>query len=771
MKTQNHPKLTAITKALIIAGCLSHPLIGYSQTTSSDKDTTTLFVDASKVDKSEPSSLKLESRMPQSSINQEFIENYLSPTASFVESAGIAPSVTGFNSNGPGLNDEKLTLRGFTSSQITVNFDGIPFNDMNGVSYHSTLYAPSQFLGGVVVDRSPGLASTFGPANYGGTINLLSKGVPNELGGSLYTSIGTWQTQVSGFEVATGLIGEEKKTKVLFGGHYMSSDGYQTNYPSDRIGGFLKLESELTNDLKLTLFLSAINYKTPLPDKGTAGYAAQTNPIFSGQPFYVGQNYLASCDARRIDSSCNAYNSQDLKTTMNYIDVAGNLSSDWSFDNKLYNLSYNNMVWSTNGTDSATNVPGSGTGSLNSNSGTSGMNNKNSYQKFGDILRVENHNSLGTFRTGFWYESAFESKFQTYTNISTGAVSSVLHSNNYNIITSQPFAEFEFKVTPDLLVTPGVKYSSYHLSYLASPDTTTNLTSPISTGADYTYTHPFLDLHYMIQPNWSLYGQFATGDAWGDPTKGQFDRNYAGNYTPYNNGNIQPLIQTKTSQFGTVFKAPKWNVNLDYYVTKADNSVSYDAVNQVYNANGSITYSGYEAEGNYKIGHGFSLYGNASKLNALYDVNGASAAYIPSDMETLGLFYNQSNWMIGATAKRIGQMYVDGKSGSPTGIANPVGGNVNQWAQLDPIFQTGLYATYTFRNLGTWAKSASLRIGMDNVFNQISLLTISPASANSNPNAPGTDLSGAHASTSSPNNDVVTWTSGRFTSLTLKVNF
>ena len=80
------------------------------------------------------------------------------------------------------VNSSQLLLNEYDNITIfekfeTINFDGIPFNDMNGVSYHSTLYAPAQFLGGVQVDRSPGLASTFGPANYGGTINLLSRGM------------------------------------------------------------------------------------------------------------------------------------------------------------------------------------------------------------------------------------------------------------------------------------------------------------------------------------------------------------------------------------------------------------------------------------------------------------------------------------------------------------------------------------------------------------------------------------------------------------------
>ena len=99
-------------------------------------------------------------------------------------------------------------------------------------------------------------------------------------------------------------------------------------------------------------------------------------------------------------------------------------------------------------------------------------------------------------------------------------------------------------------------------------------------------------------------------------------------------------------------------------------------------------------------------------------------------------------------------------------VDNSNAAQVNEWAQLDPIFLTGLYLNYEFNNLGSFAKSARVRFGVDNVFDKIYLTSYSPSSANSDPNRPGADKG-----TNTLNNDTVTWSSGRFTSVSLFVNF
>ena len=720
-----------------------------------------------------PGDAKLESRMPQTYVSKEYLENFVSPTASFVEAVAYAPSVWGISTNGPGLNDNKVTLRGYNNNQFTMAFDGIPINDTNGVSYHSTIWAPSQFLGGAGVDRSPGLASSFGPANYGGTFNFYSKETSAEKGATLYGSLGSWNTRLLGADFQTGAIGSEGKTKVAAGVHQMFSDGYQTANSPRRYGGYFKLDSELTNDVKLTLFGSFIDYFTNGNDGLKGSYARDTNPALAGiNPNYKGQNYFASYDPKRVDfvgypTVPNGVASTEVRTYLNYIGVNANISDSWKMENKLYNMSYNN-----HDTFNTVSSPDQLMSSVSSSAMNSLATDKhNTYQKFGDILRVFNDNSLGQFRTGLWYEYAVSSRFQSYFNPLTGAALTPVNTKfaeNYTTTTFQPFVEFEFKVTDNLKVTPGFKYSLYNMSLSQNPDIGStspgggfvgSAPGPVLNNATYRSPNPFLDIHYMIQPNWSLYAQFASGDV--IPSTTVFD-NTSGKYQPGTTAPtlLPPPIQTKSYQIGSVFKGKNFSVDGDVYLTRADGSLTpvYDPAtyNTYYLATGSGTYSGIEAQGTYAFEGGISVYANASKMNAKYDSNGLNMPAVPTDMETLGLFYKNNGWTTGAFVKRVGPQWVDAKT-------TPIN---NEWGQIPEMYLTGLYVNYQFTNLGALAKSARLRFGIDNVFDKVYLASLTPAGATSDPNRPGTNIGGSVL-----NNDIVTWTSGRFTSLSLFVDF
>jgi iron complex outermembrane receptor protein len=257
----------------------------------------------------------------------------------------------------------------------------------------------------------------------------------------------------------------------------------------------------------------------------------------------------------------------------------------------------------------------------------------------------------------------------------------------------------------------------------------------------------------MIQPNWSTYAQFATGNV--IPDTGVYDT--PGAAAPVA---LPPPIQTKAYQVGTVYKTNRLSLDADAYIVRADNSVALITGTSSYYSSGSTTYSGLEAQATYDLGSGFTIYGNASKMSAIVDSTGYSAPLVPTDMEALGLFYRQYGWSVGATVKRIGTQYIDN---SKVTTSNALG---NEWAQLDPIYLTGLYLNYEFNNLGSFAKSARIRFGVDNVFDKIYLTSYTAASGSSDPNRPGANLG-----TNTLNNDTVTWSSGRFTSVSLFVNF
>ena len=87
----------------------------------------------------------------------------------------MVPGSFSVDPNGIGLGQAKTYFRGFVDTNYTIGFEGIPFQDTNDGSHHSWAFFPAQWLGGADFDRSPGTASTIGPSNFGGSINLLGK--------------------------------------------------------------------------------------------------------------------------------------------------------------------------------------------------------------------------------------------------------------------------------------------------------------------------------------------------------------------------------------------------------------------------------------------------------------------------------------------------------------------------------------------------------------------------------------------------------------------
>jgi len=107
-----------------------------------------------------PTESRLDALQPMSIINLQTIQNSVAPSADYAMIANLAPSVTNFSSNGPGLNESKPTLRGFSDGMYNVTFDGIPFGDGNDFTHHTTSYFPAKLIGRETIDRGPGTAST-----------------------------------------------------------------------------------------------------------------------------------------------------------------------------------------------------------------------------------------------------------------------------------------------------------------------------------------------------------------------------------------------------------------------------------------------------------------------------------------------------------------------------------------------------------------------------------------------------------------------------------
>ncbi|WP_211462379.1 TonB-dependent receptor domain-containing protein [Collimonas silvisoli] len=666
--------------------------------------------------KNTPSQGSLTARSAQSIVSDEFIRNLTSPVADFSQVLQMTPGMYSYSQNGVGLGDTKTFFRGFADGDYTISFDGIPFQDTNSPTHHTWAFFPSQFLGGAVIDRSPGTAATIGPSNFGGSINLLSRNLEAEQRISAFGSYGSFNTKIYGAEFESGQFGGDGASNLLLNAHQMTSNGYQSYNKQTRDAVSLKYQYAITDNTALTLFGSYIDLKTNTPN---------TKGPTRAQVAQFGDAYLLSNDPKQANYW--GYNFYHVTSDFEYAGLVSNLGGGWKLDDKLYTYAYHNQQNYNGSTITA----------------TSATDKLNSYRTYGNLLRLSQESSFGILRTGLWTENADTNRYQIPSDPRTW-VDAVLPNfhERFKTTTLQPFVEYEFQLAKDLKVTPGIKYSSYRqdlTQYADNGKTVGNLGGKPSVehAATYSTVLPSIDVHYLLQPNWSVYGQYVVGDE--IPPSSVFD---------VKNANVTALpssIKSKTFQIGSVWKSDRFTFDIDAYHIKFDNAYSSftdNAGNTTFFANGSSTTQGIEAEGNLVLGGGFSLYANATYGTAKYS-SGQWVASAPSDTETLGLNYNQGGWDIGWLNKRVGTMYNDN-------------GGVHQAVKISPFTISNLFVNYTIKHPTQFIKQAKIQFGVNNLFDKHSIVGVNPATTATSAPAPG---------------DVLTLLPARSLSLALNLDF
>src|SRR6266850_1225444 len=439
-----------------------------------------------------PSQSSLEARSAQSEISQAFIQNFTAPTADYTEVLNMAPGTFSFAPNGVGLGDSKTFFRGFKDGDYTMTFDGIPFEDTNSPTHHSWAFFPAQFIGTTVFDRSPGSASTIGPTNFGGSINMMSHQLSAQQNIRATVNYGSFNTRMYDARYDSGFFGPGGKSNLLIDVHQMKSDGYQT-YNFQRRNGFeAKYQYAFSSRARLTLFSSIVELKSNTPNiKGPTRAQVQQ----------FGDNYLMSNDPARADYY--KYNFYHIPSDFDYAGFSADLGHGWSLDTKVYTYRYYNKQNFNGATISA----------------TSATDKLNSYRKYGNLLPVSQTSKYGVLRIGMWSEYAKTDRFQTPSDPRTWVDAALPNFHEkFNTATLQPYAEYEYKITPKLSLTPGVKFSDYKMDFTQFADngkTVGNLNGApfVQHAATFTAWQPSFDARYKLHRNWSVYGQYATGNS------------------------------------------------------------------------------------------------------------------------------------------------------------------------------------------------------------------------------------------------------------------
>ena len=665
-----------------------------------------------------PSQGSLTARSAESLISESYIRNYTSPFSDYSQVLQMAPGTFSVSANGPGLSDTKTFYRGFKDGQYSMTFDGIPFNDTNDPTHHSWVFFPAQTIGSTVFDRSPGSAASIGPSTYGGSVNMLSRSLSSspEINGTI--SYGSFNTRLFDGEVDSGRFGPGGKSRLLVEAHEMKSDGYQTYNFQDRKAFSAKYQLSLSDTTTITAFSSVmqLNANTPNQKGSTRAQIAQ-----------FGDNFLMTNDPS--SPLYYKFNFYSIPTNFEYLGVKTSLGHGWTLDDKVYTMRYYNKQ-NYNGVTSIT--------------ATSATDKLNSYWKVGNNLPISKTTSNGVFRTGLWTEYASTDRYQAPSDPRTWIDAALPNFHEMFGTTSiQPFAEYSWKAASNFTITPGIKYAYYTQDFTQFADngkTVGSLNGALFTkhAVDYHTWLPSVDAHYLVQPYWSVYGQYGKGQ--NIPPTSIFDVKGALVAT------LPKPILTDTVQFGSVWKSSRATLDIDYYHINFQNDYSSttDPVSgeTLYFLTSDSTTQGVEAESTLLLGYGLAVYLNGTAGTAKYNDTGLWVQNAPKDTETIGVTYNMGSWNVGLFNKRVGEMWQDNNA-------------AHQAVAIDPFNITNLFVNYQLHG-GSQLQNTRIRFAVNNLTDSHAITGITPASINSNAPAAG---------------DLLTLMSGRSVSVSLTIGY
>ncbi len=700
-KPRHNTLRTAFLTTTLLAGAMgahafAQDAAPQDNTDVSDQQVKTVIIRAerSRAAATSPSKASLDQGEPQSIVSRPFIETSVPESGDFTSIANITPSAaTAGSNNGPGFGEAKLTLRGFKDGNYNVTFEGIPWGDSNNPTHHSNSFFPASTVGAVIVDRGPGSVGDVGQANYGGNVKMFSNKVTDDFNVTLRETIGSWNSWQSVAVVQTGKIKQLHDLAGFVNLQMNGSDGAQTYSSMHSANATTKWQLPVNDDLKITFFgmYNANKWHTSDNVGGTLSQVAQYGKDFGlsndpNQPTYYG------------------YNLFDKHTAFSYLKEEANLPFDFKLDNTTYNIYYSNNTDTGSNLSSdpslitPTNPYGfSGIGTYITNSKSNGAktgsnpndipgyNKLNHYMTWGDIARLNRDFSFGTLHTGIWVETASTNRHTYDYDLTLGKVpdhregtiagqtpaySLAYDTYSYLEMSSwwqkQIFADFVWKVTDALTITPGIKNVYMKRNVDAAVIKSPRQAQEASNTNSKTLTN--LEVNYKLAKNWSVYGQYAEGMYMPD-----INALYVKN--PSTNS-ADPSLSTNY-QFGTVYQARHVAVDFDVYRIDLTNLLAADSAQNTYINIGKAKATGAEGQVSYAFDNGITLFANGSSNKYVDSTTQKQVSGAPLTTTGLGALYHKGQWSGSLLYKQVGKQYADNAEAIPVDAFDTVDLSVN----------------------------------------------------------------------------------------------
>lgn len=190
---------------------------------------------------------------------------------------------------GGGFGDAKTNVRGFKSENVALLINGIPVNDMEwGGVYWSNFAGLSDVTSNMQVQRGLG-ATIMSSPTVGGSINITTRTIDTEKGGSVWYGMGNDGLTTYGAKVSTGLMKNGWAMTVL--GSRKTGDGYVQNTPYDNYNYFVNLSKRINeaHQISFTAFggtqdhIRRPNQRSGL---GVMGYQTYGKQYMNGESMY-----------------------------------------------------------------------------------------------------------------------------------------------------------------------------------------------------------------------------------------------------------------------------------------------------------------------------------------------------------------------------------------------------------------------------------------------------------------------------------------------------
>lgn len=611
-----------------------------------------------------PTQGSLDAGEPQSIINQHFIDSSFTAGANYTDIITIAPSVSDWSPNGPGNAESlNLSIRGFQDGQFNVTFDGIPWGDSNDFTHHSTSYFTANTLDRAVIDRGPGTASQIGNATFGGTVALQSHEPTEARRATASLTLGSWRTNDLSAEVDTGTL-SASGGRAYLAVTSINTDGAMSNNALARRNVLAKYVQPIDADTSLT---AVAMYNTLHQNVSQMGATLQQMAQY-GSHFSLGTT--PSSEAYY------GFNFDDIHTDFEYLQLRTRVSGV-RIDDKLYSYAYYHRINETNDTsmllgskgayDAANgNALASGDPTANDVAGQMGWNN---YRSVGNLLRAEMDAGPGTVRAGLWYDYQWNDRVlydvdwtQGGTLDTNGDLSGYQRLLHDDLTSMQAFVEYEFRPVETLVLTPGLRYSSFARKI----DATVNPVTGNPSSSSNTWTAPQPSIYALWHPadTASVYAQYARGFlAPKDKLAFQPNQTAAKAIDAQHTTNLQAGGTWKTSQL--TISADVYHIKFDNFFTFAQHGAAVAA-----SGGGSAVFKGEELEGTWSVGAGVNLYGNATHNQQQY-ADGTQVQFAPNGTWSAGLIFDDHRFYASWIAKHVGQTWQAGNGTPGTGAGAP----------------------------------------------------------------------------------------------------